>query len=305
VWHAPGARYRHRRACFDVLYQANSYGMRDVERQRVASSHRVVVLGDSMIEGFGVNREERLSDLLERSTGVPHLNFGTAGDFGPTQYYLLYKYLAKSFSHDTVMIGLFPYNDFRDDDLQAGKRMFPDRYRPYWAGTYPDYRLVYYRPQLAAERARGEDPEVTPASVLGSFTYSYHVLGLLKRIAHARHAVDYSGFYDFTQEQLLRAEYSLHKLREEAEDRRVILVLLPVQSDLERFQERGPSPLAARLARFAQAENIELIDLLPVLARQTRDPAAYYLRCDGHFSPHGNQAAHDVVERTLALGQGT
>src|SRR5262245_62400166 len=82
-----------------MTYRSNSYGARDVERTLTSDRPRVLVLGDSMTEGLGVALEQRFTNLLERETGIEHLNFATSGDFGTTQYYLLYKTLASKFSH--------------------------------------------------------------------------------------------------------------------------------------------------------------------------------------------------------------
>jgi hypothetical protein len=143
VWHL-SKRFHHQTECFDVIYRANSYRARDKERTIHSDHSRVVVLGDSFIEGWGVESQDRLTDLLEKDTGKEFLNFGTAGSFGPTQYYLLYKYLAKKFDHEAILIGILPDNDFIEDDLEIGKKIYPDFYRPYWVGTYPHFKLSYY-----------------------------------------------------------------------------------------------------------------------------------------------------------------
>ena len=97
VWHEPLSRYDHVRKCYQTIYTANSHGMRDRERTIKSNKKRIVVLGDSFTEGFGLKRHERWTDQLEEKTQIPHLNFGNAGIFGPTQYSLLYENLVKKF----------------------------------------------------------------------------------------------------------------------------------------------------------------------------------------------------------------
>ena len=65
----------HQKRCFKATYSTNSVGARDVERSPAAARPRAVVLGDSFLEGWGLPAAERLSNLLEESTGVEHLNF--------------------------------------------------------------------------------------------------------------------------------------------------------------------------------------------------------------------------------------
>ena len=82
VWHEPNSNYLHNKSCFVVQYHANSKGMRDKERDLIGKSPRVILMGDSFIEGWGNEPEDRLSDRLERSLGHEVLNFGTSGSFG-------------------------------------------------------------------------------------------------------------------------------------------------------------------------------------------------------------------------------
>ena len=97
VWHAAEPAVSARKIVLrrDLQYE-RSARMRDPERNLRASSQQVVVLGDSFIEGYGVASESRLTNLLEGRTGFTHLNFGTSGNFGLTQSWLLYKTLASS-----------------------------------------------------------------------------------------------------------------------------------------------------------------------------------------------------------------
>ena len=125
VWHDPNSSFKHVSPDYNLTYHANSLGMRD--KERALKSHgkkRVVVLGDSFIEGWGVASEDRLSDRLERMTRLEHLNFGTSGSFGPTQYLMLYTHLAKSFEHDALIIAILPDNDFLDDDYETASALF-------------------------------------------------------------------------------------------------------------------------------------------------------------------------------------
>ena len=238
--------FSHKAECFDVIYKANSYGARDIERARKVSGKRVIVLGDSFVEGFGMPLGKRMSDLLEKASGLEHLNFGTAGNFGPTQYYLLYKTLAKKFKHDAVLVGILPANDFYDDDYDYGKVNHRDQYRPYWTGAYPNYKLVYFQSQLKRPRVK------TWKGFLREFTYTYPAWRFLKksiiisRLARVRspaHEAQPAGnskdesFYDkFTDEQFNRLRYSLENIAAEARDslqRDVLVITIPTLKDLK------------------------------------------------------------------------
>ena len=56
TWHLPNHSYRQKKGCFDVLYKSNEHGFRDTSRSLNSSQSRVLVIGDSFIEGMGVSK---------------------------------------------------------------------------------------------------------------------------------------------------------------------------------------------------------------------------------------------------------
>ena len=137
VWHPAHARYRHQRACFDLVYASNAHGMRDRDVELTSPSPRVVVVGDSFAEGWGAAYGRRFTEHLHQRTGIEHLNFGTSGDFGSTQSYLLYKTFAAQFDHRAVIFTILPENDFLDDTPTPWRLVRGARHRPYLVGTTP------------------------------------------------------------------------------------------------------------------------------------------------------------------------
>ena len=79
--HVPGAIGRFNSHGFDIVVQINSQGYRGPERDYVRNGEvgRVLVLGDSMIFGFGVEYEEMFTTILERRLpNVEVINLGHA-----------------------------------------------------------------------------------------------------------------------------------------------------------------------------------------------------------------------------------
>lgn len=298
VWHEPNSTYRHTKSCFTVDYRANEYGARDRERQRTAPTPRTVVLGDSFVEGFGVNEVERLSNRLEQLTGIEHLNFGTSGNFGPLQYRLLYETLASKFSHDRVVVGLLPNNDFSDDYGNAGKDV--TRYRPFYRKTGPSWEIVYTgrKPGGAVETNVGK-------GILREFTHIYHVARRVKDMI-AYQDSDFpngkrlarSKFYHYTERELEVLYLSLDAIREQARKRNadVVVVLIPVVEDFLEFDPARESPLGEELRRWARRSQASVVDLLPLMySSDWSEIVPYFLACDGHWSPHGNAVAARIV----------
>ena len=185
TWHLPHHQYRQKKTCFDVDYFTNSAGFRDQERSLESSDSRVVVLGDSFMEGYGVDTSHRVSNLLQHTTGKPHLNFGLAGNFSPTQYLLLYQSLAKNYTHDAVLVALLPANDFIDDDFDRVAKYGTNRYQPFLRGTYPNYQTEYHQDSLhlSAASPRALHPL---KKIAANYTHAYHFYYYFKALHTAR-----------------------------------------------------------------------------------------------------------------------
>lgn len=294
VWHAPHARYRNLKACFDVTYTANAHGARDVERSVEHQGSRVVVLGDSFVEGYGVALAERFSNILERDTHLEHLNFGTSGHFGPIQYYMLYKTLAKQFAHSAVLVGIFPGNDFLDNDYEYSKKLHANRYRPYFVGTYPHYRLIYDQEHI-------NKSVNTLKNIIREFTFSYATYNRIKTILlHRKHHIQ-SGYYHFTDAQFHIMQYSIEKIVQEAQGKAVYLFTIPQFSDFQDYRDHGEAPLAQKLRALSQELAIGYVDLLPYMYHRTQDWAQYYMSCDGHWNAHGHYVASEYLRQQIPL----
>ncbi|MCR9244655.1 MAG: GDSL-type esterase/lipase family protein [bacterium] len=302
VWHPPHTSFRHQKACFDVTYESNSYGARDVERERVADHPRVVVLGDSFMEGYGVAREERLSDVLERETGTPFLNFGTSGNAGSTHAFALYSRFAMQFRHDAVLAAILPENDF-DDDVPK-----PDRYQAYWAGGHPDFELRYTLPNIeqSSYRYRAAEAEFDLQHFLREFTYTKNVVDLLysaHKQSRARQKIagqagqSESRFFRFEAAELQRLCHSYERLAAAAAPRPVVLFTIPRLTDFADHVAKGSNPLDDALAEWAaEIDNLHFVPLLPALvAAHGNDLSQLFLSCDAHWSATGHRAAAQIL----------
>ena len=295
VWHRPNATTRHRTDSFHLPYRTNSVGARDIERPLESSQPRVVLLGDSFIEGWGLPRNQRLGDRLERMTGMPHLNFGMS-HFGPYQGFLAYRELAKQYAHDFVLLGVLPENDFFDMDLERARTRpyYEYRYRPYLAGSYPDYREI-----------RLEEGTLHRALRTRSYAFnavSHALMGFSKQDPEpVQKQLVRSGFYDFSDADFDRLRYVIERILEEADGRRVAVVLIPTLKDFQRFgqTEGQPPPLTATLLKFSAGRELRIVDLLAPFFHQTPRHGKYYFEGDYHWNAHGNAVAAGIVAEEL------
>jgi len=101
---------------FTIQVKTNSYGLRDreypIERNE---KKRMLILGDSFTWGYGVEAEQRFSDLLEQ--GLENwevINAGISG-YGTDQQYLYYLQQGRDFQADVVL--LLMYNNDYENNL--------------------------------------------------------------------------------------------------------------------------------------------------------------------------------------------
>lgn len=298
VWRRPDSEFLHRSPCFEATYRTNDVGARDVQRPRRAPGSRVVVLGDSFAEGWGVEAEARFSNRLETKTGIPHLNFAMA-HFSPYQSALVYRDLAKQFDHDAVLLTVLPVNDFVDLDytFASGKQAgYLYRYRPYLVpdGRGGYQRFDYREPALLRFLRRGSTAwnALAAAWQVGTPEAETTASGDgPQRIA--------SFFYDASEAQIRLLEESIDLVAQEAKGKRVAVVLLPALRDLRRHAFSGPDPLTPRLEAFGRSRGIRVVSLLEPMASRTKRWSAYYFPCDYHFSPEGHAAAAEILEERL------
>jgi len=291
IWHPANGHFLREEGCSSWEYSTNSYGARDVERNRRSNLPRTVVLGDSFIDGYGVHDNDRLTNILEHRTGVEHLNFGTGGGFSPLQYALVYRTLASAFDHDRVLVSVLPDNDFHEMDKTWLERSYPGQYRPY----YKDDLSIGYVGTYHAPESNGPGERIE--AVLRAYLASYHV-GQYLAIAHFTKFHTYSGYNDFSDVDLTRLETALLDIKKTADDRgaKVYVILVPRPNDFQRARQ-GSNRLGPELARWGAAHDISVKDLLPEMVARTRgDYRPLFLPCDDHWSPHGAQVTADIVQ---------
>lgn len=296
VWHRSNGHFVHKSGCYDVAYDTNSYGARDVERTLHSSHPRTVVLGDSFVEGMGLPAQDRLTNILEKDTGREHLNFGVGGNFGPLQYAILYKTMAAAYDHNQVVVGVLPDNDFHDMSLAFWKPRAPDRYRPYYAD---DFSIVY---QGHFDPNAGEGLWDHVEAFLRAYLASYHVGQYIYSRFYWRNLSPYSGYNDYDSVDLARLKKALLDIKCTADGHhaKVAVFLIPRANDFLRLHQAGTNRLGPAMEHWGQENGIAIKDLLPEMEAQSKgDYRSYFLTCDGHWSARGNAVAAGILEPWL------
>ena len=107
----------------------------------------------------------------------------------------------------------------------------------------------------------------------------------------------YSGYYDYSEPQLLRLQHNLLLIRNAAGGRPVMFFTIPRQSDLQRFNATGIPPLTRELTLFAEREGLQYADLLVYMHDRTADWNSYFHECDDHWNATGARVAYEHLSR--------
>ena len=309
VWHHPRSSFRQITSCFDVLYNSNAFGARDRERNlKSKQQKRFVVLGDSYVEGYGNARADRFTDILEAQRGYEFLNFGTSGNFGSIQEWLLYENLAMRFEHDAILIFLLPFNDFSDNDPAD----FPaERYRPYLrkkGNTFEVYYTVEFEQRKREFRKWSKviknsiDTHLYIANFLRWATRTVKNHFGLKKEASLPTVVPYNNYSNEDLDILL---HSYKKIIQAAGSKPVYIFSIPSEDDFtSAINGERHFKIVKDLKSFAdQYPQVHFTDLLDTFVSYAQDKSVshddFVLECDGHWGELGHKITAEAVEKVL------
>jgi hypothetical protein len=157
IWHQPSASFDDDRQCIKAHMESNSLGARDRERSmRLAEGEeRVIVLGDSLIEGLGVEYGDRVTEILEARAGIEHMNVASSS-WSTIQQWLFYEKYASEYDHTAVFLFIFPANDFAEMDPDVNSTT---KYKPYLRKLDQGMEVYYpieFDDRQTAERSRSK-----------------------------------------------------------------------------------------------------------------------------------------------------
>ena len=301
TWHYPGHIQR-KESCLNFDYTINSWGARDIERNlHSPDTDRVVVLGDSFMEGYGMDQSDRLSDQLQKNTNRSFINL-SCQDFGTTQEFLVYKNLGSKFDHSTLLIGVFPYNDFEDNDTSMHMNPYYKRFRPYFKGGFPDYHLVYNEDSIQKTNfnkqgffKKENSAKARLVRFLRAYTSWFNIVTYLSDNLSGNKVTMKLGYYRYSREQWNKMCFILKKIIALANNRRIMIVTIPTAADIKEYRRSGTPSLHIAMDSMARANAFEYVDLLPFFASRPGSEKEFYFECDPHWNEAGNKFAAEVL----------
>jgi hypothetical protein len=318
-----GASYRNRMPGATSFVTYNSVGFRDVEHAapNVDGRTRILVLGDSFMEGYSVELEESFHRLLER-------RLDEAGS-----------------SVETINLGLYPDNDVRNNsaELEAmlDLRGIKSESRPFlesgapgsWSLTAVDYEGALRRYNEGLGRGEGFWHPLAARSAL-FYQILTGVQGLsrafdgpravseksngpgeragqelaMSGVHYCKEPPEYTRGWELTERILIRLKQDV-----EADGARLAVFTVPAIHEVERSAMQRAADRARsgelcleeavayrRLAGLLTRLGIEMIDLLPEFRRVAAEhEEPLFRRGDRHWNPHGHALASELVSAAL------
>lgn len=281
--HTPNQRARFNHPDFSVEVVTNSQGMRDSEYtvERTGRS-RMLVLGDSFGWGFGVEHNERFSEILENTHHDWEIINASVSGYGTDQEFLFLKEKGIALRPDVVLL-LFYENDF-DNNVHAEQCWY---FKPYF---------VIERGQLQLRNV--PVPKGTIRQKLHRFLAGRMYLG--SRIHVAKRCLlalfeplvrretgstekepgDTRGTYDVTH-------YMMRGMNELCKTSGSLFVLVSVPMNTQK---------TAFLEEIAEEQKIPY---LPLDAQFKSTPTCVTFPTDGHWNAAGHRSAAKAIDTFL------
>lgn len=311
---------------FSVEYRINSAGLRDREviQEKRPGQRRLLCFGDSFIEGWGVQQEERVSEgLAAHLSGVEVINFGVAG-YGTDQEWLLFQRQGQQYQPDLVVL-FFYGNDLWNNAARQG--IGAERgYKPFFE-LGPGGRL-----QLSGVPVRkvpfwdqGGGPWQRELETY--LQEHWHLYALLRKVMAPEIPVQqqgryYEGLYGKGEDQAVGNWELTGRLLDafarsvQGSGAQLLLVYVPALVQIEDEDWKMKRELHGlvgeydllkpdrQLRRLAEGYHIPFLDLYPAFREQAHTQTLYHR--DSHWNARGHALAAGEVAvfvQTLMKGQ--
>ena len=313
-WHKKNYTDVHSSKCFNVEYKSNNIGARDNDDYNLDKiQDSILLIGDSHAEGYGVNFEDTFHQKLQNKITKKILNFGTAGNFGTVQSYLIYKNLASKYKHSEIIYFFNPASDFIDNDWNYWKtKVRKFRNRPYF--IYDDLNKEYkiYYPNDNSNKITIYFKDIIFLKIkpfLLKYTYTANTLRTINFLISQDQIVENT---DVTKKKIYSSKnksyfnndklsvngtiYFIEKFLELAKNKKVTILIIPHKSDLELISKGNNFKNLnwfKKLKKISKKYNVKLINFTDFVDNKNYKQLIH--TCDDHWNAAGNNFAANIV----------
>lgn len=307
-----------------LRFDAN--GMRGRERPYTKPKNvsRILVLGDSFVEGYAVQVQDRFTEILEATLGSPFevIALGVAG-YSTDQELLLLEQEGWKYEPDLVVLAFY-YNDVWGNGSRSLLPMVIRTQKPVFVMdasgdlTLTNVPVPYPTPTKPTLRDRLKVYDLIRRTMKGSQLLrslavkagvAEEAQPLEQRPMGGMGSPDEFEVYQKTETKKVEREWSitqvlLRRMKQEADQRgvRFVVFYVPTRVELSAEEWRNfhipadydPREVTRKLVGICEAEGIPYIEPSDRFREAAQQGRLYYAR-DVHWNPAGNRLAAQIL----------
>ena len=297
---------------FNVKFSINSLSLRDDELQ-TNDKNKIIVIGDSFVEGWGVEQAKIFSKLLENKylkKSYKVINMGVLG-FEPLQEYLFVKEIGLKFKPKIVIDFVYLENDILDIGKDWCYGMLKYK-KPYLIETNSTFQIAYPKdkPSFLSSLLNF----ILPKKII-TFAYFIDASSISKKFLTENDLDELYpiAFLTKTDNEYLLSYKKLNFVLSEfkklsvANNFKLIIVYIPSKFQLNEiylkaFLKKNKKENFAYdldtpdrlLKEICQRSGIIFLDLKPEF-KKVKSPLSLYFKIDPHF----NESGHELVAKII------
>ena len=287
--HTTGKICKFQTRLWDITYKINSLGLRDREYsiQKPDGVYRILIIGDSFTEGWGIEQDRTYSDQLEKLLidrfpvrKIEVINAGVAS-YSPILEYLYLKERGLALEPDLVILA-FDMTDFLDEKEYAKVTTLDENNQPIAVRPFTPGHIQTYVNNL-------KNPQIE--NKLAAYIAKYSALARLISQPKAKQ-LDVSGLFKPNHESWQLVQKHLQLISELLNDNKInfLLITYPYYDQLKNDFFLQPQK---DLAQFAKEQNIDFVDLTQYFRDQEAESS--YIKRDVHLSEKGHLLVADKL----------
>jgi lysophospholipase L1-like esterase len=282
---------------WSVDIQINSKGFRDNEKIYDSSKNKILILGDSFTEGFGVNLEDsfpkKLQQILEQNNFFfDVLNAGISGN-NLVDYIETYKnYFVKDEKIKVVVIALYIGNDLIDSYNVRNPENVKKKNITFTLKNFAAENLTLYN---IANRFIKSNPKINKFFVN---------LGLV----HERRILDkYQINNELLKTKVIYSMKLINEFQKNINDKKFLLLLIPAKEQIDSnywnflvdIQEEKNDKLDVKysinlIEQITNEYELKYINLFDIFSTYKKEEPLYF-----KYDPHINALGHELIANEL------
>lgn len=273
-------RHTNNTSDYDVTVRINAYGFRDAKDLKDSRQEDFFVVGDSFGFGWGVEEEDRYSNLLASMFGTDVYNISVPTDI--EGYEKLVRHArTQGATIANLIVGVCMENDLRDYRVRASDN----------APAGEGRKFLSVKSWLTRRSA-----------AYNAIKNTVHESGPLKRVALKlrliTRPVDRAARQSYSRALV---ESSVDRLTEMVADcgtARIVVVVIPSRRLWMGDDREMYSRIHNEFVALAQDRGLTVVDLRAAL-EEGGDPLRYHFQYDGHWNKRGHRKAAEEIAEAL------